>query len=196
MGDIKVYLYVSAHNLYENWHFLWYQAVTLVFDLVKVKVGACSVYHNSLNLPACVTWETDTLRNNILCRLRSIATHRITFSVICRSVCPSVTLFCHTFQSYVSQATHAFLGMLPLFFCLSVCPSQVIVKDTSDDTHYLNTYCFLFMSNINYFIQSSFIMLGSYEGFMPLAWKAHCGHLVIKLSVCLSVILSCLQSAI
>ena len=28
---------------------------------------------------------------------------------------PSVTLFCHTFQSYVSQATHAFLGMLPLF---------------------------------------------------------------------------------
>ena len=31
------------------------------------------------------------------------------------SVCPSVTIFCHTFQSYVSQATHAFLGMLPLF---------------------------------------------------------------------------------
>ena len=32
------------------------------------------------------------------------------------SVCPSVTLFCHTFHSYVSQAAHAFLGMLPLFF--------------------------------------------------------------------------------
>ena len=53
-------------------------------------------------------------------RLRHIG---ITLSVVCLSVCPSVrlsvcpsvTLFCHTFQSYVSQATHAFLGMLPLF---------------------------------------------------------------------------------
>ena len=51
-----------------------------------------------------------------LCRLRSIATHRDHFvrrPSVCLSVCPSV---CHTFQSYVSQATHAFLGMLPLFF--------------------------------------------------------------------------------
>ena len=56
-----------------------------------------------------------------LCRLRSIATHRDHF-VRCPSVClsvrPSVTLLCHTFQSYVSQATHAFLGMLPLFLLL------------------------------------------------------------------------------
>ena len=44
-------------------------------------------------------------------------------SSVCPSVRPSVCLsdrlshfVCHTFQSYVSQATHAFLGMLPLFF--------------------------------------------------------------------------------
>ena len=52
-----------------------------------------------------------------LCRLRSIATHRDHF-VRRPSVCLSVRLshfVCHTFQSYVSQATHAFLGMLPLF---------------------------------------------------------------------------------
>ena len=68
-----------------------------------------------------------------LCRLRSIAAHRDHFvrrpSVcpsVCLSVCPSI---CHTFHSYVLQATHAFLGMLPLFFRdhfvrrLSVCPS-------------------------------------------------------------------------
>ena len=51
--------------------------------------------------------------DKFLCRLRSIATHRDHF-VRRLSVRPSVTLFCHTFQSYVSQATHAFLGMLPL----------------------------------------------------------------------------------
>ena len=50
-----------------------------------------------------------------LCRLRSIATHRDHF-VRRPSVSPSVTR--HNFQSYVSQATHAFLGMLPLFFLL------------------------------------------------------------------------------
>ena len=49
---------------------------------------------------------------SFLCRLRSIATHRDHF-VRRPSVCLSV---CHTFQSYVLQATHAFLGMLPLFF--------------------------------------------------------------------------------
>ena len=57
----------------------------------------------------------DTIQiRTFLCRLRSIATHRDHF-VRRLSVCPSVTLFCHTFQSYVSQVTHAFLGMLPLF---------------------------------------------------------------------------------
>ena len=50
-----------------------------------------------------------------LCPLQSIATHRDRF-VRRLSVRPSVTLFCHTFQSYVSQATQVFLGMLPLFF--------------------------------------------------------------------------------
>ena len=51
-----------------------------------------------------------------LCRLRSIATHTDHF-VRRLSVCPSVRLsvrLSHS-QSYVLQATHAFLGMLPLF---------------------------------------------------------------------------------
>ena len=60
----------------------------------------------------------------LLCRMWSIATHRDHFvrrPSVCLSARPSVTLFCHTstFQSYVSQATHAFLGMLPLFFVLT-----------------------------------------------------------------------------
>ena len=48
----------------------------------------------------------------LLCRLRSIATHRDHFvrrPSVCLSVRPSYS------HSYVSQATHAFLGMLPLF---------------------------------------------------------------------------------
>ena len=60
-------------------------------------------------------------RQFLLCCLRSIATHRDHFVrrlAVRLSVCPSVTLFCHTFQSYVSQATHAFLGMLSLFFTI------------------------------------------------------------------------------
>ena len=56
----------------------------------------------------------------LLCRLRSIAAHRDHF-VRRLSVCPSVRLSgSHTFlvvrHSYVSQATHTFLGMLPLCF--------------------------------------------------------------------------------
>ena len=53
-----------------------------------------------------------------LCRLRSIAAHRDHF-VRRLSVCVSVCLsdsrtFLIVTHSYVSQATHAFLGMLPL----------------------------------------------------------------------------------
>ena len=56
----------------------------------------------------------------LLCRLRSIAAHRDHF-VRCLSVRLSVCLSgSHTFlvvtHSYVSQATPAFLGMLPLFY--------------------------------------------------------------------------------
>ena len=58
-----------------------------------------------------------------LCRLRSIAAHKDHF-VRRLSVRPSVYVSClsgsHTFlvvtHSYISQATHAFHGMLPLFF--------------------------------------------------------------------------------
>ena len=60
-------------------------------------------------------YDNKLLSRRLLCRLRSIATHRDHF-VRRPSVCPSV---CHTFQSYVSQATHAFLGMLPLFYIIS-----------------------------------------------------------------------------
>ena len=59
------------------------------------------------------------LISHFLCRLRSIATHRDHFVrrlSVPLSVCLSVRLS-HS-HSYVSQATHAFLGMLPLF-CLS-----------------------------------------------------------------------------
>ena len=51
-------------------------------------------------------------RTRFLCRLRSIVTHRDHF-VRRPSVCLSVRLS-HS-QSYVSQATHAFLRMLPLY---------------------------------------------------------------------------------
>ena len=50
----------------------------------------------------------------LLCRLRSIAAHRDHF-VRHRSVCLSGSYaFLVVTHSYVSQATHAFLGMLPL----------------------------------------------------------------------------------
>ena len=60
---------------------------------------------------------------SFLCRLRSIAAHRDHFVrrlSVCACVCLSDS---HTFlivtHSYVSQATHAFLGMLPLCFHLT-----------------------------------------------------------------------------
>ena len=64
-----------------------------------------------------------------LCRLRSIATHRDHFVgrlSVHLSVCPCVCLSgSHTFlvvmHSYVSQAIHAFLGMLPLCLILYRC---------------------------------------------------------------------------
>ena len=69
-------------------------------------------------------WIIYYLNISFLCRLRSIAAHRDHF-VRRLSVRPSVCLLgSHTFlvvtHSYVSQATHAFLGMLPLcmYFCL------------------------------------------------------------------------------
>ena len=62
-----------------------------------------------------------------LCRRWSIMTQRDHFVLslsVCLSVRPSIRLFVsHTFfvvtHSFVSQATHAFLGMLPLCFRIS-----------------------------------------------------------------------------
>ena len=70
----------------------------------------------------------------LLCRLRSIAAHRDHF-VRCPSVCPSVCCLSvclsgsHTFlvvtHSYVSQATNAFLRILPLCLMYNMlCSSQ------------------------------------------------------------------------
>ena len=66
---------------------------------------------------------------SFLCRLRSIAAHRDHFVrrlSVCPSFCLSVRLSgSHTFlvvtHSYVSQATHAFLGMLTLCWLHSFC---------------------------------------------------------------------------
>ena len=68
-----------------------------------------------------------------MCRLRSIAAHRDHF-VRRLSACPSVRLSgSHTFlivtHSYVSQATHAFLGMLPLCYYLSVYRYPLLLND-------------------------------------------------------------------
>ena len=72
--------------------------------------------------PLCAS--SSDLSNQFLCRLRSIAAHRDHFVrrlFVCACVCLSDS---HTFlivtHSYVSQATHAFLGMLPLCF-LYIC---------------------------------------------------------------------------
>ena len=78
-------------------HVMW----LLLFSRPSVSFGAINVIYGVV---LC-----------FLCRLRSIATHRDHF-VRRPSVSPSVTR--HNFQSYVLQATHAFLGMLPLFFLL------------------------------------------------------------------------------
>ena len=70
----------------------------------------------------CTLWPWSLPTQFLLCRLRSIAEYRDDF-VRCLSVCPSVCVCLsgsHTFlvvtHSYVSQVTHAFLGMLPLCF--------------------------------------------------------------------------------
>ena len=72
-----------------------------------------------LSVPKFFTpWPWPPNLKYFLCRLRSIAAHRNHFVrhlSVCLSVCWSGS---HTFlvvtHSYVSQATHAFLGMLPL----------------------------------------------------------------------------------
>ena len=84
-----------------------------VWELQKL----ASHYHPTVSLFANRLLKVCHIQTWFLCRLRSIATHRDHF-VHRPSVCPSVTLFCHTFQSYVLQATHAFLGMLPLYSLL------------------------------------------------------------------------------
>ena len=76
--------------------------------ILHTVINILEVFSNPASISYC--W--------FLCRLRSIATHRDHF-VRRLSVCLSVRLSVRlsvTPQSYVSQATHAFLGMLPLYF--------------------------------------------------------------------------------
>ena len=67
----------------------------------------------------------------LLCCLRSIVTHRDHF-VRRLSVCLPGTCISHTFlvvrHSYVLQATHAFLGMLPLVLVVKVTLSLLAVS--------------------------------------------------------------------
>ena len=68
-----------------------------------------------------VASTTEILEKQFLCHLRSIAAHRD------HGVCPSICLSgSHTFlvvrHCYVSQATHIFLGMLPLYVHIYYAP--------------------------------------------------------------------------
>ena len=75
------------------------------------------------------------INQSFLCRLPSMATHRDHF-VWHLSLCPCVCLSgSHTFfvvtQSYISQATHSFLGMLSLCFrnCCVANNTEHMIKD-------------------------------------------------------------------
>ena len=118
-----------------------------------------------------------------LCCLQSIATHRDHFvchpSVcpsICLYVCPSVTLFCHTFQSYVWQATHAFLGILPLFF----------IWKWLNFVIFMRTFLCVVFGICRVKILNIIECFEFYSCFMPLAWTVSWGHPVIRLSINLS----------
>ena len=87
--------------------------------------------------PLCAS--SSDLSNQFLCRLRSIAAHRDHFVrrlSVYACVCLSDS---HTFlivtHSYVSQATHAFLGMLPLCLHLQIAWINQVVVFTSGDGH-------------------------------------------------------------
>ena len=60
---------------------------------------------------------------HFLCRLRSIAANRdhfVRYLFVHQSMCLSSShTFLEVMHSYFSQATHAFLGMLPLFLTFS-----------------------------------------------------------------------------
>ena len=114
-------------RLYRGWP-SFTKLVFLTFSVVEIFTWKLifvfklrNTYHYQARLLSHLTY--------FLCRLPSIAVHRDHFVGICLSVNPSVCLSVflyssHTFlvvmHSYVSQATHAFLGMLPLF-CRSYC---------------------------------------------------------------------------
>ena len=90
-------------------HTSWYMILKMTKTLRRSLIYLFHFFHRMQNLK-CET--------SFLCPLRSIAAHRDHF-VRSLSVCVSVLLSgSHTFlvvmHSYVSQATYAFLGMLPL----------------------------------------------------------------------------------
>ena len=105
---------INLNGHFYNWKFIRKKFFSLYIDYMYTCISNFFFFENTLIL-LHLNLIGNTIKCVFLCRLRSIATHRDHFvrrlSVrlsICRSVC-------HTFQSYVSQATHAFLEMLPLF---------------------------------------------------------------------------------
>ena len=98
-------------------------------DLNETWQGCCTTsleVHVGKNLFFYKFWQSyGPWHLEFLCRLRSIAAHRDHFVrrlSVCACVCLSDS---HTFlivtHSYVSQATHAFLGMLPLCLHILAC---------------------------------------------------------------------------
>ena len=113
----------SRGFLYRFWN------ITLIYFLWFLKYKTFQI----------LIWSVDYLTAALvlvffLCRMRSIAAHR-DHSVRRLSVCPSVCLsgsniFLVVMHSYVSQATHAFLGMLLLCFIFFIvqCRRQFLVS--------------------------------------------------------------------
>ena len=83
-------------------------------DIFSYHMALCDKYFKSIH-------RKNEFLLTFLCRLRSIAEHRDHF--VRRLLCVFLSVrYSHTFllvmHSYVSQATHAFLGMLSL--CLTI----------------------------------------------------------------------------
>ena len=129
-------------------------------------------------------------------RMLSIAAQRDHF-LRRLSVCPSLCLSSsHTFlvvtPSHVSQATHAFLGMLPLC-CLLQVYAMYPDFDLTDRRDFIRDT--VKEVNLKFFLESNFTVFAPalhdwLDIFMPVVdyGSNDQGHVVFDLSVCLSVV--------
>ena len=102
-----VFLYIKIHRLVSNGSFPTTPLKRILLEEWR-DVGD--------NLHWCL-FLTKKLSSWFLCRLRSIATHRDHFvRRLSVRLCVRLSVRLSHSHSYVSQATHAFLKMLPLFF--------------------------------------------------------------------------------